>query len=88
MTKEQQIYKNMKRPGHIKKAYGKWCISYSKLIKAIIDTGYSRDTADKIIENMLARGYIRESRNINGKTATEQGLKHSLSGYIITKWIN
>ena len=88
MTKEQQIFQNMKRRGRIYKAHGKWCISYAKLVNAIIEAGYDRDTADRIIENMLAKNYIRQCKNVNGRTATDQGMSHRLGNYVILKWVN
>lgn len=85
MTREQLIYKEIR--GRAYNTRGKWGISYSGLFCAIRDAGYSAEDADKIIDNMLAAGYIRQSRRANGKTATEQGLSHHMGKYIILKWL-
>lgn len=82
MTKEQEIYKNMRRRGNIKKCYGQWCISYAALYCAIKDAGYKDDhTIWAIMENMLAAGWIRKSKDSWGRES--EGLGHR---FIIVKW--
>ena len=79
MTVEQKIYNDMKQYHRIYKAYGKYGITYAGLYNAIKDAGYDDyDTIEKIINNMINKGYIRLSKNRGNK-----GLK-----YIITKWVN
>ena len=78
MTKEQQIYKNMKSRG-IVKAHGKWIISYNRLYCAIVDAGYKDyDTIRKIIDGMVANGYIRKPHSGN----------YISGNYVIEKWVN
>ena len=78
LTKEQQIFKNIKSRGVIK-SHGKWVIDYKKLYCAIVDAGYKDyDTVRKIIDNMVAKGYIRKSHTGNRIS----------SNYIIEKWVN
>lgn len=82
MTKAQEIYQNMKKRGRIYKAYGKWGISYASLYVSIKEAGYTADeTIWTIIENMKAKGYIRESKDTWGRERRHQK-------YIITKWEN
>ena len=58
MTKEQEIYKNMKASHGIVKSHGKWVIRYSALYVAIKNAGYSDEQIRKIIHLMLDEGYI------------------------------
>ena len=78
MTKEQEIYRNMKKKGRIYKAYGKWGIGYASLYVSIKEAGYEDDAVNQIIQGMKNKEYIRES-----KSRTNKGLK-----YIIEKWVN
>lgn len=81
MTKEQMIYKNMKRKGNLYKSHGKYGITFSSLYCAIKDAGYDDDkTIRTIIDRMEDKGYIRKSRDISGKTTTGK--------YVIEKWVN
>lgn len=83
MTKEQEIYKNMRKRGRIFKAYGKYGIGYANLYCSIKEAGYTEEaTIWKIIDGMERRGYIRQGRKSNGKTVGHCG------NYIIEKWIN
>lgn len=83
MSKEQEIFQNMRHQHGIRKCNGKWVIRYSSLYCAIKEAGYKDDeTIWKIMEGMERNGYIRQSRNVNGKTYGHLG------NYIITKWVN
>lgn len=83
MTKEQEIYRNMKRRGRIYKAYGKWGIKYEGLYKAIEEAGYTDyKTIWKIIHRMEDKGYIRGSKDVCGRNYELN------SRYIILKWVN
>lgn len=85
MTKEQEIFQNMKKRGRIHKAYGKWVIKYPALYVSIKEAGYAEDEQIwGIIDNMIKAGYIRRSLDINGKPCI---LKHG-GNYIITRWAN
>lgn len=89
MTKEKQIYQNMKHNHRIFKSHGKYGIKYSGLYMAIKEAGYNdRDVINKIIDNMISSGYIRPSKDVWGRTCTDQGLSHHLGNYIILKWEN
>ena len=79
MTKEQQIYKNMKLSHRIYKSrYSKYfIIPYSALYCAISDAGYREyATIHTVINNMVKGGYIAQCKN---------GV--SLA-YRILKWVN
>ena len=81
MTKEQEIYRNMKASRKIYKAYGKYGIRFSALYCAIKEAGYNNDTIiRKIIQKMENNGYIRKSKGINGQ--------ENFAKYIILKWVN
>ena len=81
MTKEQMIYKNMRRKGNLYKSHGKYGITFLNLYCAIKDAGYDDyKTIRTIIDRMENKGYIRKSRDISGKTTTGK--------YIIVKWVN
>lgn len=81
MTKEQMIYKNMRRRGNLYKSHGRYGIAFSSLYCAIKDAGYDDDaTIRTIIRKMEDKGYIRKSRDVSGKTTTGR--------YIIEKWVN
>jgi hypothetical protein len=83
MTKEQEIYRNMKKRGRIFRAHGKYGIGYAHLYCSIKEAGYPDDaTIWQIIDGMERRGYIRQSVKPNGKTAGHCG------NYVIEKWIN
>lgn len=83
MTKEQEIYKNMKKKGRIFKKYGKYGIGYAHLYCSIKEAGFPEDeTIWKIIKGMENKGYIRQSRDVNGRTHGHFGT------YIIEKWVN
>ena len=85
MTKEQEIYKNMreiaKRRHTLKKSHGKWWVSYPTLLNAIEEAGYNENQSNTIIDRMIAKGYIHICRDINGHEFIGRGL-------IIDKWIN
>lgn len=78
MTKEQEIYKNMKR--NLYKSHGKWTIGIAKLYKAIWDAGYNKAQSEIIIKGMETKGYIRRTKNVNGKP--------TCGHYVIEKWVN
>ena len=80
MTKEQEIYKNMKKRGRIyKKRNGKYGIDYPSLFVAIKEAGYDDDEMiEKIIKNMIDKGYLSKSHDGYNK-----GLR-----YVIEKWVN
>jgi hypothetical protein len=79
MSKEQEIYKNMKKKGRIYKAYGKWGIDYASLYCSIKEAGYDSDAVIwRIINGMMNKGYIRLSKN-----RVNRGLK-----YVVEKWVN
>lgn len=81
MTKEKQIFDNMRHQHGICKSHGKWVIRYSALYCAIKEAGYTSDEVIwKIIDGMIKQGYLRKARNVNGKTTT--------GNYIIEKWVN
>ena len=83
MTKEQEIYKNMKKRGRIYKSHGKYGIRYAALYCSIKEAGFMTDEIIwKIIDRMENKGYIRQSRDINGRTCGHLG------NYIIEKWVN
>lgn len=83
MSKEQEIFKNMRKRGRLYKSHGKWTIGYAHLYCAIKEVGYRDDkTIHKIIEGMEDKGYIRQSKDVNGRTWGHMG------HYIITKWVN
>ena len=87
MTKEQEIYKNMKRKGYIYKSHGKWGISYSKLYHAIADAGYNDyKTINTIIDRMERKGYIR--RSYDGTPTCDPHKAFTTGRYIILKWVN
>ena len=75
MTKEQEIYKNMK--SRIFKAYGKFCIKKSFLLLSIKEAKYNDETALEILKRMETKGYIRLSNSRYNKGLT----------YIIERWI-
>lgn len=82
MTKEKQIFDNMRHQHGIRKFHGKWVIRYSSLYCAIKEAGYTSDEAIRqIINGMVKQGYIRKSRNVNGK-------EQAFGNYIIEKWVN
>jgi hypothetical protein len=83
MSKEQEIYKNMKRKGRLYKAYGKYGIRYPALYCSIKEAGYNEEQIHQIILNMIAKGYIRKVKNVNGRV-----LEGLASNYIIEKWVN
>lgn len=83
MSKEQEIYKNMKRKGRLYKAYGKYGIRYPALYCSIKEAGFNEEQIHQIILNMIAKGYIRKSKDVNGRTWEGDG-----GNYIIEKWIN
>ena len=86
MTKEQEIYKNMKKRG-IYKAYGKYGITYPNLYCAIKDAGYdNHKTIDTIINNMENKGYIR--RSYDGTRNCDPHKAFTTGRYIILKWEN
>lgn len=79
MTKEQLIFKNMKKHGRIYKSHGKFGIGYSALYVSIKEAGYENEaTIKKIIDAMINGGYLRYSR-----AKANKGLK-----FIIEKWVN
>lgn len=81
MTKEQEIYKNMKMNHHIWKSHGKYGINFESLYCAIKDAGYDDDkTIRTIIHRMVDKGYIRMSKSIGKNQYTGK--------YIIEKWVN
>lgn len=90
MTKEQEIFKNMKKRGRIYKAYGKFGISYINLWKSIIEAGYDKEQTEQIIRNMIKKGLIRYSKDCWGRTPDDKkgGGCHYKGKYIIEKWIN
>jgi len=77
MTKEQEIYKAMKRRGVFKR-YGKWLITYSKMFCAVRDCGYSVEQTNKIIEGMIAQGYIRRVHKVKCRPIS--------TNYVIERW--
>ena len=85
MTKEQEIYRNMKaiakRRHTMGKSHGRWWVSYPTLHDAIKDAGFADDkTIAAIIDRMEEKGYIHAARTANG---------HKNPGtYIIDKWAN
>ena len=81
MTKEQEIYKNMRKRGRIYKFNGKYGINTAQLFGAIQEAGYAdRNTVYQIIDKMEEKGYIRKSLMPNGKP--------KMGRYIIQKWVN
>jgi predicted transcriptional regulator len=81
MTKEQEIYKNMKMNHRIWKSHGKYGINFENLYCAIRDAGYDDyNTICTIIDRMVDKGYIRMSRSI--------GRAKNTGKYIIEKWVN
>lgn len=83
MTKEQEIYKNMKKRGRIYKSHGKWGIGYAPLYCSIKEAGFKDDKEIwQIIKGMEKKGYIRQSKDANGRTYGHLG------NYIIEKWVN
>lgn len=86
MSKEQEIYRNMKKRGRIYKTHGKWKINYPSLLCSIEEAGYTQDESNMIIEKMLRKGYIRQVRDAYGRTDSSKGMSHHLSGYIIERW--
>lgn len=88
MSKEQEIYRNMKKRGRIYKTHGKWKINYPSLLCSIEEAGYTQDESNMIIEAMLRKGYIRQVRDAYGRTDADKGMSHHLSGYIIERWEN
>lgn len=81
MTKEQEIYQNMRH--RVRKYRGKWCIGYAGLYCAIKEAGFTEDeTIWKIMDNMVAKGYLRYSKDRNRRTHGH------FSNYIILKWAN
>lgn len=85
MTKEQEIFKNMKEIGRrrhtLRKSHGKWWVSSPTLASAIEEAGFTEKQAWTIIDRMEAKGYIHQRRDINGH-------KVFGGGYIIDKWVN
>lgn len=82
MTKEQEIYKNMKASHGIVKSHGKWVIRYPALYMAIKKAGYSDEQIRKIIDRMCDKGYIHRIKWADGK---ERGAG---AGLVIDKWVN
>ena len=83
MTKEQEIYRNMKKRGRIFKKHGKYGIGYAPLYCSIKEAGFHEDEIIwEIIKRMESKGYIRQSRDVNGR------IKGHLGNYIIEKWVN
>lgn len=89
MTKEQEIYKNMRKKGRIMKSHNKWVIRASKLMLAISEAGYEDIVTQKqIIQGMIDKGYLRESKDVWGRTARDQGLTFLMGNFIIEKWVD
>ena len=93
MTKEQEIYKNMKEIGRrahtLKKCHGRWWVSYTTLVDAIRAAGYAEEQISPIISRMEEKGYIhtmRPVKHIPGKTATGERARYA--GFIIDRWAN
>ena len=83
MSKEQEIYKNMKKRGRLYKFKGKFIINYPALYCAIKEAGYNEEQITLIIKRMIEKGYIRKSKDVWGRTS--EGLGFS---FIIEKWVN
>ena len=79
LTAEQKIYKAMKQRGVFKR-YGKWLITYSKMFCAVRDCGYTPEQTNKIIDNMIDKGYIRRVHQVKGRPIS--------TNYVIEKWVN
>lgn len=83
MTKEQEIYKNMKKRGRLYKFKGKYGIRYSALYCAIKEAGYTDEQINTIIQRMIDKGYLRKSKDAWGRECEGLGFN-----FIIEKWEN
>jgi len=85
MTKEQEIFKNMKEIGRrrhtLKKSHGRWWVSHPTLVDAIEQSGFKEAQAIVIISRMEAKGYVHTRKDVNGRAVMG-------GGYVIDKWEN